>query len=196
MSLTRSFGDNHSSSNCDIAQIKPHSRWRHLDAQIGRINPLIETWAAQSANAPNKMEEARRLVDLFVVSVLLDAGAGNKWSYTEHTSGKKFDRSEGLAVASVHMLEAGFFSSMASQKYRVDGTRSGLINENIDSLILIADALEKITATSLGDGLQVSQANPIVALEGRANLLVSLGKALKANTQFFGSEGRPGNVLG
>jgi hypothetical protein len=47
---------------------------------------------------------------LFLVSVLLDAGAGNAWAYTEN-GGEKFGRSEGLAIASLDMFLAGFFSS-------------------------------------------------------------------------------------
>lgn len=33
-------------------------------------------------------------------------------------------------------------------------------------------------------------------LEGRANLLVSLGRALKSRPEFFGIEGRPGDMIG
>lgn len=66
-------------------------------------------------------EKARRLVDLTVVSVLLDAGAGNVWKYTEVSSGKVFSRSEGLAVASVHMFQDGLFSGDKDQPCQVDG---------------------------------------------------------------------------
>lgn len=73
------------------------------------------------ANPPDKKEEAKRAIDVFLVSVLLDAGAGNAWTYTEKSSGMKFSRSEGLGVASIHMFEDGFFSSNPEQPYRVDG---------------------------------------------------------------------------
>ena len=53
--------------------------------------------------------------------MLLDAGAGNTWKYTEKQSGQTFSRSEGLGVASVHMFESGLFSSDSTQPYRVDG---------------------------------------------------------------------------
>jgi hypothetical protein len=75
-----------------------------------------------SPNPPDLKEEARRIIDLFVVSVLLDAGAGNNWTFHEKSSGLKFCRSEGLGVASIHMFERGFFSSAPDQPYRVDGT--------------------------------------------------------------------------
>jgi hypothetical protein len=91
---------------------------------MDRVQPLIEKWASHPTNAPDTKEEARRLVDLVVVSVLLDAGAGNIWKYTEDQSGQIFTRSEGLAVASVHMFQSGLFSSDSQQPYRVDGMLS------------------------------------------------------------------------
>ena len=45
-----------------------------------------------------------------MVSVLLDAGAGAAWSYTEPGTGAVLRRSEGLAVASLHAFRAGLFS--------------------------------------------------------------------------------------
>ena len=44
-----------------------------------------------------------------MVSVLLDAGAGTKWSYEERNTGMKLGRSEGLAVASLDMFLSGGF---------------------------------------------------------------------------------------
>jgi hypothetical protein len=67
-------------------------------------------------------EKCKRVIDLFLVSVLLDAGAGSQWAYTEEDSGQTFSRSEGLGVASVHMFMDGIFSGSASQPYRVDGS--------------------------------------------------------------------------
>lgn len=66
-------------------------------------------------------EQARRIIDLSLVSVLLDAGAGNEWKYHEKSSGMKFTRSEGLGVASIHMFDGGFFSSDPNQPHKVDG---------------------------------------------------------------------------
>jgi hypothetical protein len=59
--------------------------------------------------------------------VLLDAGAGADWSYTEAPANgegfaeQKYSRSEGLGVASVKMFVDGLFSSDSSQPHRVDG---------------------------------------------------------------------------
>ena len=44
--------------------------------------------------------------------------------------------------------------------------------------------------------MQVSESNPMVGIEGRTSLLFNLGKALKGNTQFFGIDARPGNIVG
>ena len=62
------------------------------------------------------------LIDLFSVSVLLDAGAGDHWCYTEPGTGQKYERSEGIAVASLHMFNALAFTSSSSRDIpSVDG---------------------------------------------------------------------------
>lgn len=164
----RDFADNFQS-------IPPHGRWQHFD--VGgrpRVDQLLQSWPS----TVDPQERARRLIDLFTVSVLLDAGAGNQWSYKSKESGKVFRRSEGLAVASLEMFKTGAFSSDPAESHKVD--RIGL---------------KKITVKSLERGLQVSEDNPLAGLEGRAGLLTRLSDAL-ANTELFGSEGRPGNMIG
>ncbi|KAI0672608.1 hypothetical protein C8Q78DRAFT_1078120 [Trametes maxima] len=168
--IKRDFGE-------DFAAIPPHGRWRHLDAGRPRVQPLIERWKA-SPNPPDDKEVTRRLVDLFLVSVLLDAGAGSAWSYTENNSGEKFSRSEGLGVASFSMFEQGFFSGDSSNPHQVD-----------------AEGLARITAPKVASAMQVSDTNPMVGLEGRTSLLANLSKALKANTTYFGDSARPGNLV-
>lgn len=123
-------------------------------------------------------ERTRRLIDLFVVSVLLDAGAGNKWSYRSKESGKVFSRSEGLAVASLEMFKSGLFSSDPTEPCQVDGA-----------------GLKKITTDVLAKGMQHSEQNPLAGIHGRAGLLVQLSEALN-NQDFFGVDARPGNMLG
>ena len=112
------------------------------------------------------------------MSVLLDAGAGTRWSYKSQESGEAFGRSEGLAVASLEMFKMGTFSSDPSQPFQVD-----------------ASGLEELTAESLAKGMQVSESNPMSGLEGRAGLLIRLAKALR-NPGIFGPDGRPGNMIG
>lgn len=44
--------------------------------------------------------------------------------------------------------------------------------------------------------MQVTPANPMTGLEGRATLLANLSKALKQNPIYFGADARPGNLIG
>ncbi|KAH9840212.1 uncharacterized protein C8Q71DRAFT_482172 [Rhodofomes roseus] len=168
--MKRDFGNN-------FASIPPHGRWRHLDAGRPRVEPLISKWKA-SASPPDDKEITKRLLDLFLVSVLLDAGAGNSWTYHESESGLKFSRSEGLGVASINMFEEGFFSSDSQNPHRVD-----------------AEGLSRITPEQTASAMQVSSGNPMVGLKGRSSLLVNLADALRANSTYFGSSARPGNIL-
>ncbi|KAL7271463.1 hypothetical protein RUND412_005774 [Rhizina undulata] len=158
----------------DYSTIPPHGRWQHFEVGgRARIDEMMKTWGA-SIDAP---EQTRRLLDLFVVSVLLDAGAGTKWQYKSKLNGKIYRRSEGLAIASLEMFREGIFSSNPQQRDQVDGM-----------------ALKGLTVQVLTRGLQVSPSNPIDGLEGRASLLIKLGEALD-NQDFFGVDSRPGNML-
>jgi hypothetical protein len=112
------------------------------------------------------------------VSVLLDAGAGNTWSYKSKQNGRIYRRSEGLAIASLEMFKGGIFSSNESQPYQVDG-----------------EGLRNLTVDIMAKGLQVSEQNPIAGLEGRTGLLTRLADALNDQT-LFGADARPGNMLG
>jgi hypothetical protein len=126
----------------------------------------------------DNQERTRRLIDLFLVSVLLDAGAGTKWRYTSKENGRIYRRSEGLAVASLEMFKAGLFSSNTSQPYQVDSA-----------------GLKRLTVITMAHGLQVSDDNPIEGLQGRTGLLTRLAGALQ-NADVFGVDSRPGNMLG
>ncbi|KAL6299147.1 hypothetical protein BKA93DRAFT_742799 [Sparassis latifolia] len=168
--INRDFGSNY-------ASIPPHGRWRHLDAGRPRVELLIAKWQ-HSPNPPDAKETCRRLIDLFLVSVLLDAGAGNTWTYREDDSGQTFMRSEGLGVASINMFERGLFSVRAENPYQVD-----------------ADGLSRVTAAQMTEAMQVNDANPMVGIDGRTALLANLSTALKENQTYFGSEARPGNLI-
>ncbi|KAK4683545.1 hypothetical protein P7C73_g6700, partial [Tremellales sp. Uapishka_1] len=112
--ISRDFGTSYSS-------IPPHCRRNHFTTgSINRISSLL----AHPAFPTDKEERAARLLDLYLVSVLLDAGAGNEWSYTEKETGWVGGRSEGLAVASYNMFVAGVFSSDPTNKFQVDGELS------------------------------------------------------------------------
>ena len=126
----------------------------------------------------DNQERTRRLLDLFLVSVLLDAGAGTKWQYKSKESGRIYRRSEGLAVASLEMFKSGCFSSDPREPCQVDSA-----------------GLKKLDVSIMARGLQVNENNPIDGLEGRTSLLLRLGEALQ-NQEVFGLEARPGNMLG
>ena len=78
-----------------------------------RIQKLIERW---DASGYDDKEKVRSLLDLFFVSVLLDAGAGDTWKFREPETGAVFNRSEGIAVASLYMFLNGDFASKGSER--------------------------------------------------------------------------------
>ena len=155
-------------------KIPYHSRWGHfnsdeLDRNTEFFN-LIKKFDIE--------EKARREVDLIIVSVLLDAGAGTDWSYIDPRTKEKISRSEGLAVASYDMFCRGEFSNdPASDPYRVD-----------------AEKLMSLTEGDLERAFQVSDTNPLEGVSGRVDLLKSLGSALKNKKTFF-KQPRPGSIV-
>jgi hypothetical protein len=112
---------------------------------------------------------ARALIDLTVVSVLLDAGAGTDWHYHETATGQRFARSEGLAVASWHAFCDGLFSSDPASALQAD-----------------AAGLRGLDPGRLAAAFQVGRSNPLVGLQGRVQVLRRLGEALT---------GRPGDLF-
>ncbi|KAG0233069.1 hypothetical protein BGW42_006573 [Actinomortierella wolfii] len=176
--IKRDHGDTHS-----ISKIPPHSRWRHFEVGgQARLSNLHTIWA--SSGTVDKVEQARRTLDLMVVSVLLDAGAGTKWAYKDKKApGRTYRRSEGLAIASLDMFAEGAFSSETGSPYQVDA--KGLSNLTLDRVI---------------QGFQVNEeTNPLVGTKGRWELLTRLGKALELHPDFFPATGgkppRPGNMV-
>ncbi|KAG8859734.1 hypothetical protein FRB96_004308 [Tulasnella sp. 330] len=157
--IQRDFGTNYHS-------IPPHSRWRHLDAGKPRIQPLIDSWKAASPQIPD-LEIAKRLIDLFLVSVLLDAGAGNQWRYK--VDEQTYARSEGLAVASYDIFVQGVFSDDPEDPFRVD-----------------AAALERLNTEKVSTALQVSESNPMNGVQGRSELLINVAQALRSQKLTIG----------
>jgi hypothetical protein len=163
------------------AAIPFHSRWRHFEAG-GR-----DRWAGLArslAHLPGE-ERARRRIDLAVVSVLLDAGAGPAWSYREANTGETYTRSEGLGVASFHMFASGAFSADPKDPLRADARK-----------------LATLTPMEIAMGFQVKAHNPMVGLEGRAELLRRLGNTgLSRPGALFdilagGNDVKAGSILG
>lgn len=151
-------------------EIPYHSRWRHFD--VGGVERLVALDARLAALSP--LEQGRARFDLVVTSVLLDAGAGPDWTFRE--GGVAYGRSEGLAVASLRLFEAGLLSSDPKRPLQAD-----------------AAGLSALSAERLGQAFQVGPDNPLVGLEGRAALLRALGAALAADPQRF--EGRVGGLF-
>jgi hypothetical protein len=145
-----------------------HARWRHF-ASGGR-----DRWGALSADLGGlePAEIVRLRVELCVVSVLLDAGAGAAWLYTEPGTGAVLRRSESLAVASLDAFRTGLFSGDSARRpLRAD-----------------ADGLSRLDAAALGRAFQAGPDNPLEGLEGRAALMRNLGAALGARPDLFGAD--------
>jgi len=160
-------------SNFPDLEIPFHSRWSHFQVgNIDRLKLLDEKLSDLSVH-----DKARAKLDLVLVSVLLDAGAGDTWCYLDKKSGQIFSRSEGLAIASFDMFMAGEFSSNKSQPLQVDAKSLMLFNRK-----------------KLEQGFQVSENNPLEGLEGRVSLICELGRVLLNKGEIF-KDHRPGNIL-
>ena len=169
-----------------------HSRWRHFEAgghdRLAVFNQRFDKLSPHASPA----QRARAHIDLALVSVLLDAGAGAGWRYHEanweadgNASGalvpsapQAFSRSEGLGVASFHAFMSGLFSSDCASPLQADAT-----------------GLKQVTAEKLAAAFQVTASNPLVGLEGRAALLRRLGDALQDQPELFGPQARPGHLF-
>lgn len=152
--------------------IPVHGRMNHFNVGgVNRVASVDKRLASLSL-----ADRTRAWIDLIVVSVLLDAGAGDAWRFTDE-DGKAYGRSEGLAVASLRGFERGLFSATPGAALRVD-----------------AAALIKMNAETLADAFAVTQSNPLTGLEGRAELLRSLGHAMVAAPSIF-ADARPGGLL-
>jgi hypothetical protein len=153
-----------------------HSRWRHFVANGGN------RWAAIADRVtwPDRAARARAEFDLAIVSVLLDAGAGPSWRYRDAETGSAIGRSEGLGLASLAMFAGGAFSADPLQPLRVD-----------------AGALANFGVADLERGMQVSESNPLVGLDGRADLLRRLGRLVASKPEIFGRSDtpRPGGLF-
>lgn len=150
-----------------------HARWRHF-VFGGR-----DLWAEMVEGVEDAEARARAAFDLAIVSVLLDAGSGPGWRYRDAATGIEANRSEGLALASLRLFEAGAFSDATSEPLRADGA-----------------ALAGLAADALGDGFQVAEDNPLAGLEGRASLLNRLGVQAEARRDLFAlaDSPRPGGL--
>jgi hypothetical protein len=144
----------------DLGAIPPHGRWRHFGA--GGLDRAAALEARLARLDPTEALRAR--FDLLITSVLLDAGAGDRWHFAEPGTGVALGRSEGLAVASYHLFAAGGLSTdPAGAPLRAD-----------------ADALAALDEPALAAAFQVGPDNPLVGVAGRVELLRRLGAVVRA----------------
>ncbi len=151
-----------------------HSRWSHFAAfgkdRIDNFFNAIQNYSS--------LKQAQIEIDLIVVSVLLDAGAGPDWVYRDSLLDKEMGRSEGLGLASFDAFIAGKFSKdPENDPLRVDGAR-----------------LKDFTRKELEEIFQVAKSNPLEGVEGRLKLLKNLGDRLESAKEYF-CESRPGNLM-
>ena len=147
-----------------------HARWRHF------VLGGVDRWMRHAESAPwsDRAARARAEFDLAIVSVLLDAGAGPSWRYRDAVTGQDIGRSEGLALASLDMFAGGCFSGDARAPFRVD-----------------ADVIAQFPFEWLQSAFQVTEKNPLLGLEGRADLLRRLGRLVAGRPQVFASRDHP-----
>lgn len=158
-----------------------HSRWRHFGERLtGKLRPDPPSLSVKEGIEKEGIDLkdcAKAQLDLAIVSVLLDAGAGSQWRYHDKATNETLFRSEGLAVASLRAFEQGCFSSLSLHQ--------------VDAL-----GLQQLSIDDLARVFQIRDNNPIVGLSGRLTLLHQLGKALASQPKRFGADAaRPGNLL-
>jgi Protein of unknown function (DUF1688) len=157
--------------NYPTLDVPSHSRWRHfVEHGDDRHKTIVEHFSDFS----DPMARARSDFDLAIVSVLLDAGAGPQWRYRDPIIGDESARSEGLALASINMFAWGAFSS-----------QRGTDDDFSPQLRADSDVLANLDTKWLRNGFQVTDQNPLPGLEGRAELLRSLGRLVAQRPEIF-----------
>ena len=155
-------------------RIPLHSRWRHFESPEGSSR-----WDAVAGHASlSKAERARSALELAIVSVLLDAGAGSTWRYRDERTGTKIGRSEGLAIATFDLYVRGTLSSDPAQPLRADAGGCGCMDRA---------AFER--------AFQVSDRNPLNGVAGRVRCLRALGRAVASRPEFDRRAEAPGDSV-
>lgn len=159
-----------------------------------RIADIIRKWKKAGGN---NIELTRSLIDLSFVSVLLDAGTGDHWCYIEPGTQRKYERSGGVAITSLHMFNAlAFASDKCGNTPVVDGEHTGHSLQVCLFDRLIGKGLEQLATDTFANGFQVSYTNPMIGLDSRVDLLRNLGRSLLASPDILGHGGRPGALAG
>ena len=146
-----------------------HSRWRHFSVNGD------DRWAAVAdcPDWPDRAALARAEFDLAIVSVFLDAGAGpsGATSMEDRISYRSLGRIGACELRHVHGWR---FLGGSTEPLRVD-----------------ADMLANLDVADLARGMQVTDDNPLVGLDGRADLLRRLGRLVASKPDIFGSHDTP-----
>ncbi len=146
-----------------------HSRWRHFRGPHGDcLSDMEKTYLGLSEGS-----RTQAMMEVVLVSVLLDAGAGASWRYRDPRSNKLLSRSEGLAFASWDLVKEGRLTK-GTELARVD-----------------ALGLQNITEESFCEAFQVTTDNPLVGVTARVHILKELGKVVSSKPEIFGSEVNP-----
>lgn len=180
-----------------------HSRWRHFEA--GGIDRKAEMDALLAGQ--DRLAVARARFDLAVVSVLLDAGAGATWRYTEGQALGAAAKPRAAADELLAMLDQAATTATPAPAAQASpapvapaapetAARSYARSEGLgvasfraflagafssragEPLRADAGALRHVDAAALRAVFQSGPGNPLVGLEGRASLLARLGQVL------------------
>jgi hypothetical protein len=147
----------------DVRKIPYHGRYRHFD--VGGVDRLARFLRGLSDSSEES--RLRASTELVITSVLLDAGAGPTWRYTE-PDGRHYSRSEGLAVASYHLFLSGALSGEGRP-------------------VADAEGLSRIDSARLAAAFQVTDENALTGVDGRAHLLRELGRVVGNTPRYFDS---------
>lgn len=184
--------------NYPTLEIPFHSRKNHINAGgVSRTDWLDKKLIEIDPNM-SRMERAKVQFELVVVSVLLDAGAGNSWKYHENSTQKEFSRSEGLAVASFDMFCKGVFAKESGKNSLEISKKTNEENESLNQQNNIYKAtgfgLASCQVKDLEESFQVNSSNPLQGVLGRVHLLNSLGKIIQTQTKTY-PHGRLGDAM-
>jgi hypothetical protein len=174
------------------------------------VDELLGEWQASQTDST---EQVRRLLDLFLVSVLLDAGAGDQWyiDYAERcrkpsesigSFPKGLVRMRPVAQKGWHWHLLLFSVADSSLHCPIVLIKSMVSLSNyacqlsISSWMSVAVGLSQLSLDQLAQVMQVHPTeNPLVGLEGRWQLLRRLGEALQHHSKSYFSPDSSGDPV-
>ncbi|KAI8354608.1 hypothetical protein EDC96DRAFT_516679 [Choanephora cucurbitarum] len=162
----------------DFTKIPSYGCWRYFDSDgVSCIQKLIDSWANVDTT-----EQVRRVLDLFVVFILLDCNLGRDYAFRESTTNYTNKRREGVAAGVWKMFLAGTFSADPNQPHKVD-----------------LKALIDLTQSDFSNGFENNLFESEDSLDDKYRLIKHLANVLQSRSGYFGSkEGhdrRPGNLI-